>query len=151
MGRNYTSRYLRDQESRYRGNQSRGRQSSLFEVMAGVRTTYAGPFLGGPPEGFQEVIMEWLDNNLTPVVKKHIAFQKEIGSTNILLRTDLSHLSEHRHLGFRSTVMGFIRFRETDISITCSDTGLSVAVEYAHPQLFEILRTALSKFYNGIA
>lgn len=140
MARNYGARYIRDQERAY---QTRiARDSFSVDVNETLRRTLSN----APPEGYQEVIMQWLDEHLPVIIKRNIQFTASATKQWIALRTNLDTCDEERsgRLVFyadRIEVIGNNRaYQET----------MKVAVEYAHPQLFEILRQALTRFYNGV-
>ena len=139
MGRNYGDRYLRQQQSQYNVARTTIRR---FD-------TEGRSDPSGPPEGFKEVILEWLDEHLPPIIKRSTGFNKHSTSNFVTLSTDPNYVVIDSP--WRSSYHGRIAFRSEVVEVTCHDTGLHATIEYAHPQLFELLQTSLSKFFNGVA
>lgn len=137
MARNYGARYIREQEKNYGARLSR--KSTFWEP---TRI----PNNNAPPEGFQRAIMEWLDNDLPTIIKKNINFDKNASTQWVRLSTNLDTCDEVRH--------GRLVFYPEKVEVARQDRHwnetILVSVEYAHPEIFEILRAALTRFYNGV-
>jgi hypothetical protein len=138
MGRDYSHRYIREQARRYA-------KSPLYrnkEFLSGMDMLNAWTAQNGPPDGYRQAILEWLDGSLSEVVKRNIRFQKSSDSNSVRLQTNEEYLGRNE--------IGYLTFHPDKVNVHCGGTGLDVTVEYAHPQMFEILQRALTKFYNGI-
>lgn len=138
MGRDYSKRYIQQQTKRYQTKP----KPVASDFLKGMDVFNRWTKTAGPPEGYQESILEWLDNSLAEVVKRNIKFTKDPSSLTIRLETNAEFLGRSES--------GFIAFNADNVNVQCTGTGLDVSVEYAHPQIFEILQLALTKFYNGI-
>ena len=140
MGRDYSKKYIQQQTRQHQTRPVRGSTSSFLREMDLFTSRWTKSV--GPPEGYQESILEWLDDSLSEVVKRNIKFTKDPSNTTIRLQTNQEYLGRSEY--------GFIAFNVDNVNVQCPSTGLDVSVEYAHPQIFEILQIALTKFYNGI-
>ena len=142
MGRNYSNRYINEQKRVY----------SKMPQTRWEREFTGRPKAQGPPENFQRAVLEWLDDQLSEVVKRNINFVKDLDNNRISLRTNPEYTAVPAKYttASRTGYSGAITFHPDTVEVTCIGTGLCLKVEYANPQLFELLRTALTKFYNGV-
>jgi len=91
--------------------------------------------------------MEWLDNELSAMIKRNIRFNKGASSQWIHLKTTSDTCDEPRQ--------GRMVFYPEKVEVVAYDghnfdKETLASVEYAHPQIFEILQRALTRFYNGV-
>lgn len=92
------------------------------------------------PRGYSEVIIEWLDNNLSKVVKDGIGFNNRAFDT-IVYRCG----RRQAELSFGSTNIRFTVRKEY-----LGDVERETVIDYCHPKMFEYLKLAITRFYNGI-
>jgi hypothetical protein len=96
------------------------------------------------PEEFIRATMEWLDENLSEVIKRGIGFNKaSVNNCNEYRTSDAKRR--------RATLL----FLSTRVKFTvCEDLfgpeEWGTEVDYADPRMFDILALAMKRFYNGL-